>query len=334
MKDLCKTTSRFSATAIAGLLCLTALPAAAQTSIKIAHPNVPDHPMGQAFSYFEELVESRSNGEFEVDVYHSSQFGNFDSVVQGLQTGMLQMGSASTPNLAPFSDDFLIFDMPFLFPSYDAADLITDGPIGRAAAQALVETGIIGLGYIDIGFRHIFNNQRSVETMADLDGLKIRSTPSSAHIATLESLGANPTPISWNEVYTALQQGTVDGIDIDLNLAWFNNFHEVNENLTLVRSLYSPHLVMISQTFYDSLAPSDQILISEAFAEMKLYQRKMIRENEEMILEEMEKAGVNIVELSEEERAEWAAATQGVYDEFEDKVGSELIERARTTMSE
>ncbi|RUR30460.1 TRAP transporter substrate-binding protein [Vreelandella andesensis] len=311
-----------------------ALPASAQTAIKIAHPNVPDHPMGQAFSYFEELVESRSNGEFEVDVYHSSQFGNFDSVVQGLQTGMLQMGSASTPNLAPFSNDFLIFDMPFLFPSYEAADMITDGPIGRTAAQALSETGIIGLGYIDIGFRHIFNNKRSVETISDLEGLKIRSTPSSAHIATLELLGINPTPISWNEVYTALQQGTVDGIDIDLNLAWFNNFHEVNKNLTLVRSLYSPHLVMISQNFYDSLDPNDQIMISEAFAEMKLYQRKLIRENEEMIIGEMEKAGVNIVELSEEERAEWAAATQGVYDQFEDEVGSDLIERARATMTE
>ncbi|GHE19969.1 TRAP transporter substrate-binding protein [Halomonas urumqiensis] len=324
----------FAGVAVVGMLSFAAVPASAETVIKIAHPNVPDHPMGKGFSYFEELIESRSNGEFSVDVYHSSQFGNFDSVVQGLQTGMLQMGSASTPNLAPFSDDFLIFDMPFLFPSYEAADRITDGPIGRTAAQALVETGIIGLGYIDIGFRHIFNNQRPVQTLSDAEGLKIRSTPSSAHIATLESLGMNPTPISWNEVYTALQQKTVDGIDIDLNLAWFNNFHEVNQNLTLVRSLYSPHLVMISQSFYDSLSPSDQIMVTEAFAEMKLYQRDLIRQNEEMILEEMEKAGVNIVELSEEERANWEAATEGVYGEFEDEVGSDLIERARATIAQ
>ncbi|MCA1769691.1 MAG: TRAP transporter substrate-binding protein [Halomonas sp.] len=334
MRKINKNTHRVMASAIIGMLGFAALPVSAQTVIKIAHPNVPDHPMGQAFSYFEELIESRSDGEFSVDVYHSSQFGNFDSVVQGLQTGMLQMGSASTPNLAPFSDDFLIFDMPFLFPSYEAADLITDGPIGRTAAQALVETGIIGLGYIDIGFRHIFNNRRSVETIEDAAGLKIRSTPSSAHIATLESLGMNPTPISWNEVYTALQQGTVDGIDIDLNLAWFNNFHEVNQNLTLVRSLYSPHLVMISQTFYESLSTSEQILVTEAFAEMKLYQRELIRQNEEMILEKMEEAGVNIVELGEAERANWATATEGVYNEFEDVIGSDLIERARATMSD
>ncbi|MGE6608232.1 TRAP transporter substrate-binding protein [Halomonas sp. NPDC076908] len=324
----------FSAIMIAGFFGFATTIVNAQTEIRIAHPNVPDHPMGKAFSYFEKLIEERSDGEFTVDVYHSSQFGNFDSVVQGLQTGMLQMGSASTPNLAPFSDDFLIFDMPFLFPSYEAADLITDGPIGRAAAQALVETGIIGLGYIDIGFRHIFNNQRPVNTISDAEGLRIRSTPSGAHIATLKSLGMNPTSISWNEVYTALQQGTVDGIDIDLNLAWFNNFHEVNEHLTLVKSLYSPHLVMISKAFYETLSPSEQIMVSEAFAEMKLYQRGLIRQNEEMILEEMEKAGVNIVELDSEESINWATATEGVYEEFEDKVGLDLIERARATMSE
>lgn len=327
------TIKKYATSILFVLLSTAVLHAQAQTVIKIAHPNVPDHPMGQAFSYFEELIETRSNGAFSVDVFHSSQFGNFDSVVQGLQMGMLQMGSASTPNLAPFSDDFLIFDMPFLFPSYEAADAISDGPIGRNASQALSKTGILGLGYIDIGFRHIFNSKKSVETLADAEGLKIRSTPSAAHIETLKSLGMNPTPIAWSEVYTALQQGTVDGIDIDLNLAWFNNFHEVNKNLTIVRSLYSPHLVMMSQKFYDSLSPGDQIMVTEAFAEMKLYQRNLIRQNEEMILQEMAKAGVNIVELSDAEREQWVAATQPIYAQFSDKVSPELIESAKAAIA-
>lgn len=334
MQNVRRKTARFAASTIVGFLGLTALSASGETVIKIAHPNVPDHPMGKAFNYFEELIESRSNGEFSVDIYHSSQFGNFDSVVQGLQTGMLQMGSAGTSNLYSFSDDFLIFDMPFLFPSYEAADLITDGPIGRTAAQALADTGIIGLGYIDIGFRHIFNGQHPVETLSDAENLKIRSTPSKAHIATLDALGMNPTPFSWDEVYTALQQKTVDGVDIDLNLAWFNNFQEVNQYLTLVGSLYSPHLVMIGQQFYESLTPSEQVMVIEAFAEMKLYERELIRNNEKMILEKMEKAGVDIVELSDEERAKWKQATEVVYEQFGDEVGRDLIERARATMAQ
>lgn len=304
----------------------------AETVIRIAHPNVPEHPMGQGFEYFKEIVESRSNGEFRVQIFDSSKFGDFDSVVQGLQTNTLQMGSASTPNLSPFSDDFLIFDMPFLIPDYESADLITDGPIGKNAAQALEASDIMGLGYIEIGFRHLFNNQVSIQGLSDTDGLKIRSTPSKAHIQTLESFGVNPTPVAWSEVYTALQQETVDGIDIDLNLAWFNNFHEVTDNLTLVGSLYSPHLVMLSKPFYDSLSPADQVMVVEAFTEMKLYQRNLIRSNEERILEQMADEGVEIVELTGAEREAWVEAAAPVYETFNDKVGEDLIEAARQTI--
>lgn len=316
----------------------TILPPAAadaqEVTIKLAHPNVPEHPMGQAFEHFKKLVEERSNGEITVDIYDSSKFGNFDSVVQGLQSGLLQMGSASTPNLAPFSKDFLIFDMPFLIPSYEAADLITDGEIGQNAADALESTGILGLGYIEIGFRHNFNNTRSVEQLSDMDGLKIRSTPSKAHISTLEALGANPTPIAWSEVYTALQQQTVDGIDIDLNLAWFNNFHEVTDNLTLVGSLYSPHLVMASKVWFEGLSPERQELITTAFEEMQEFERNLIRENEEEILGKMKEKGMTVVELTEDERAKWEEATQPVIEEFSDQIGPELIEKARKTIAE
>ncbi|MDP5220579.1 TRAP transporter substrate-binding protein [Ruegeria sp. 2205SS24-7] len=321
----------------ATLALATALPLgalAADVEIKLAHPNVPDHPMGQGFEFFKKLVEERSNGEIEVTIFDSSKFGNFDSVVQGLQSGLLQMGSASTPNLAPFSKDFLIFDMPFLIPSYEAADLITDGEIGKTAARALEPTGILGMGYIEIGFRHNFNSTRSVETLADMEGMKIRSTPSKAHIATLQSLGANPTPIAWSEVYTALQQQTVDGIDIDLNLAWANNFHEVTDNLTLVGSLYSPHLVMGSQIWWMGLSPEHQELIETAFAEMQVFQRGKIRENEADILVKMADKGMTIVELSAEERAKFQEASQSVLADFESEIGADLIEKAQNTISD
>lgn len=321
-----------AALAAAATLPMTA--SAADVEIKLAHPNVPDHPMGQGFEYFKELVEERSGGEIEVTIFDSSKFGNFDSVVQGLQSGLLQMGSASTPNLAPFSKDFLIFDMPFLIPSYEAADLITDGEIGKNAARALEPTGILGMGYIEIGFRHNFNSTRSVETLSDMDGMKIRSTPSKAHIATLQSLGANPTPIAWSEVYTALQQQTVDGIDIDLNLAWANNFHEVTENLTLVGSLYSPHLVMSSQIWWMGLSPEHQKLIETAFAEMQVFQRTKIRENEADILTKLKNEGMTIVELSPEERAKFQEASQSVVSEFEGEIGADLIDKARSIISD
>lgn len=301
--------------------------------IKLAHPNVPQHPMGQAFEKFKELMEERSNGEFRVDIFDSSKFGNFDSVVQGLQFNMLQMGSAATPNLAPFSDDFLIFDLPFLFPDYASADKITDGPIGMNAAKALEKSGIVGLGYIEIGFRNLWNNQKTVATLADAKGLKIRSTPSKAHIATLKNLGMNPTPISWGEVYTALQQKTVDGIDIDLNLAWHNNFPEVNNNVTIVNSLYSPHLVMISKRFLDSLSAKNKELVLKTFDEVKLYERKLIRDGEKEIIGKLAGKGVNVTVLTPEERQRWAAQTAEVYTKFEKRIGKDLIQQAKETIA-
>ncbi len=301
--------------------------------IKLAHPNVPQHPMGQAFIKFKELMEERSNGAFRVDIFDSSKFGNFDSVVQGLQLNMLQMGSASTPNLSPFSNEFLIFDLPFLFPDYPSTDKITDGPIGMNAAKALEKSGIIGLGYIEIGFRNLWNNSRPVATLEDAKGLKIRSTPSKAHIQTLKDLGMNPTPISWGEVYTAMQQKTVDGIDIDLNLAWYNNFPEVNNHVTIVNSLFSPHLVMVSKRFFDSLTPEHQELLLSTFEEVKLYERKLIRDGEKEILEKLGEKGVTVTVLTPEERERWAAATVGVYTQFEDKIGKDLIEQAKVTIA-
>lgn len=316
------------------LFVVTSSAVAGPIVIKLAHPNVPQHPMGQAFEKFKELLEERSNGEFRVDIFDSSKFGNFDSVVQGLQFNMLQMGSAATPNLAPFSDEFLIFDLPFLFPDYPSADKITDGPIGMNATKALEKSGIIGLGYIEIGFRNLWNNKKAVASLEDAKGLKIRSTPSKAHIATLKSLGMNPTPISWGEVYTALQQKTVDGIDIDLNLAWHNNFPEVNNHVTIVNSLYSPHLVMISKRFLDGLSAKNKELVLTTFDECKLYERKLIRDGEKEVIGKLEAKGVTVTTLTPEERKRWADASSVVYKKFEDRIGKELIERAKATIAE
>ncbi|MGO4886651.1 TRAP transporter substrate-binding protein [Anaerobacillus sp. MEB173] len=298
-------------------------------TIKLAHPNVPAHPMGEGFIKFKELVEEKTNGEIKVEIFDSSTFGNARETVEGLQMGTLQMGSDSAPNLAPFTDGLLIFDMPFLFPDYPSTDLVTDGPIGEELREALLSSNVRGLGFIEIGFRHIFNNVRPIEKLEDLEGLKIRATNSDAHIGTLEALGANPTPIAWGEVFTALQQKTVDGIDIDLNLAHFNNFPEVQKYLTIVGSIYSPHMVMINEPFFQSLSEEHKTIILDSFDEMKVFQRNLIRKNEEMIIEKMEENGVEVTLLSPEERARWGEAAASVYDKYEDVIGKDLIEEVK-----
>jgi tripartite ATP-independent transporter DctP family solute receptor len=302
-------------------------------TIKLAHPNVPAHPMGQAFIKFKKIVENKSNGNIKVIIYDSGKFGDDAAITQAVESGILQMGSSSTPNLVPFSNKFALFDMPFLFKCYKATDRITDGEIGKNIASSLKSHGIIGLGYIDIGFRELFNSKRPIKNLSDAKGLKIRSTASKVQIATLRALGMNPTSISWSEVYTALQQGTVDGVAIDLNLAWFNKFQEVNKYLTLSNIIYSPHLVMINKRFYNSLNSNQRKIIKSAFEKIKPYERRLIRGNEKWILKKMKKDGVKVTKLGPKEKAKWVKAVQPVYTKFSNIVGKDLIKKAREEMS-
>ena len=306
--------------------------AADQITIKLAHPNVPQHPMGEGYELFKKELEERSGGLFKVDIYDSSKYGNFDAVVQGLQMNVLQMGSDATNNLSVFNPQMMFLDMPFIVPSYEAADLITDGSIGTRLAKSLEKNGILGLGYIEIGFRQIFSS-RPIRTLEDAKGLKIRATHSKAHIEILKSLGMNPTPVAWGEVYTALQQKTVDAIDIDLNLAWFNKFPEITKYVTLTRSFYSPHLVMISKKFFDSLPADQQQWFRDSFAAMQKFERGKIRSNESMIIEKIKEMGGEIIELSPEERQRWIDATAGVAPKFAKEVPAELIEEMKTTVA-
>ena len=317
------------------VMALTAFSSVAYSApiiVKLAHPNVVAHPMGQGYELFKKDLEERSKGAFKVEIYDSSKFGNFDAVVQGLQMGVLQMGSDACNNLSVFNPKLMMFDMPFLINSYEEADLITDGPLGQDMAKSLEKNKIVGLGYIDIGFRNIFSI-RPVRTLEDAKDLKIRATHSKAHIAILSALHMNPTPVAWGEVYTALQQKTVDAIDIDLNLGYFNKFHEIAKYVTLTRSFYSPHLVMISKPFFEKLNAEQQQWIRESFLVMQKFERDLIRSNEAMIIEKIKENGGEIIELTPEERARWVKATEGIAPQFAKAVPPSVIEEIKKVIA-
>lgn len=307
-------------------------PSVAAMVIKVAHPNVPSHPEGQAFELFKSDLEKRSGGAFKVQIYDSSKYGNFDAVVQGLQMGVLQMGADATNNFSVFNPRLMMFDMPYLIPDYASSDLITDGPLGKDLAKALEKNNILGLGYIEIGFRNIFSS-RPVRTLEDAKDLKIRATHSKAHIAILKSLGMNPTPVAWGEVYTALQQKTVDAIDIDLNLAWFNKFPEITKYVTMTNSFYSPHLVLVSKSFWSGLNEQQRQWIQESFAVMQKFERETIRKNEDVIRRKIVEQGGEIIELSPEERQRWIDATKHIYAEFADSVPPAVVQEIRDTVN-
>ncbi len=310
-------------------LCLTIsspLNASAAKTIKIAYTNFPEHPQGVAFAKFKERLEARSNNAFKVDLIGSGKYGNPDSIVKGLQMGVLQIGAESTSNFSVFDQRLMLFDMPYLVPNYEAAELLLNSDIGKELSKGLEKNGCLPMGYMELGFRHTFSTSE-INNLEEAKGLKIRATPSKIHIATLRSLGMNPTPMAWGEVITGLQQKTVDGIDIDINLGWFWRFFEVTKNLTLSGHIYTPHLVLMSKRFWNSLTPEEQKLVSETMNECLVEQRQLSRSNEAAFLEKFQSEyGMKIIELSDTEKARWIKSSKDVPAEFKDTVAPALID--------
>lgn len=302
-------------------------------TIKIAFSNIPDHPQGQAFAKFKKDLEEKSNGEFKVELIDSGKFGNPDSIVQGLQMGTLQMGAESTSNFSVFAPQLMLFDMPYLIPDYESADVILDGPIGQDLAKSLEKNGCKGLGFMELGFRQLFST-RPVHNLADNKGLKVRATPSKAHIAILRSLGMNPTPMAWGEVYTALQQKTIDAIDVDMNLGWFWRFPEIAKFLTLSKHFYTPHLVLMSQRFWNTLSQEEQKLIQETMQDAIAFERAKSRANENEFIEKIKNDPVmEVIELSPEEMQAWQKAASVVPGEFSKTISPELLKRVSDSIA-
>ena len=206
---------------------------------------------------FKETVEARSAGKIEVRILGNNAAGNERQQLERVQNGINQMGLVSEITQPFFFKPALVLGIPFLFSSSEEAFAVLDGPFGQRYNEEFRRTtGVRVLNHIESGFRSFFNSKREIKTPADLAGLKIRTGENAVHMAMVKALGANPTPISWTEVYNALQQKVVDGMENPPGLFFSMKFHEQQKYLTLNKHLYSVHTAMINEAFFQKL-PED-----------------------------------------------------------------------------
>lgn len=290
-------------------------------------------PQYKGLEKFKEMVEKGSNGKFEVQLYANSQLGDDVKMMEALRMGTQEMTCPSTAPIAGLSKKFMVFDLPFLFPNEQVADKVLDGPVGQKILDSLTEKGIIGLAYWENGFRQLTNNKREVKTPADLKGLKIRTMENQVHLATFRALGANPTPMPFGELFTAMQQGTIDGQENPLTTIYLQKFYEVQKYVTLTNHFYSPFVFMISKKFWDGLSKEDQDLIKKAAKEAGDFQRQYNREQMKQMADNLRKAGMIVTELTPEQANEFRKATEGVYQQFENEIGKDLIEQVRAEIA-
>lgn len=287
----------------------------------------------KSLEFFKEMVEENSDGQIAVNLYHSSQLGDDREMMEALQMGVQEMTCPSTAPIAPFVNGFKVFDLPFLFPTHEAADYVLDGPVGQDLLKQLEDIGIVGLAFWENGYRQLTNSQTAVETPADVEGLKIRTMENPMHLAAWKEMGANPTPMAFGELFSAMQQGVVDGQENPWGTIYLQNFFEVQDYTTDTGHVYSPFVLMISKQFYDKLPSDLQDVVYEAAQEAKDHNRRTNRAMNAEYLEKL-KDVMNVTILTPEQKAAFQEAVQPVYDQFKDEIGADLVEEVQAQVEE
>ena len=302
-------------------LCLTFFPplsgAWAKMTLKLATVTPPHHAYAVGANEFARLIEEGTQGEVVVKVFPGGQLGTGErELLEGLQVGTVDMAVTATGPISNFVETMGVVDLPFLFPTYGDVDTVLGGPVGTRLLDDLGSVGIKGLSFFENGFRHFTNSKRALHKPEDFKGLKFRTMENPVHLAAVRQLGAQAVPMSWGEVYTALQTKVIDGQENPIAIIYAYKMSEVQKYLTLTGHFYSPAPLTMSLRKYKELKPAWQTLFKEAAVKAAAFERKLIRDNEVKQLEELKKQGM---EISEVDKALFVKAMAPVYQKFYEK---------------
>lgn len=292
--------------------------------LKFAMQTNPGTAQYDGLEKFAELVQQKSGGKLKIKIFGGGALGGDLAVVSSLQGGTIEMSQMNASLLNGLVKEFSVFDFPYLFNNEQEAYAVVDGPIGKKLMDKLPEKGIVGLAYPELGFRHISNSKRPVTKLEDLQGLKIRVIQTPVYIDMMNALGANATPLPFPEVYTALEQKTVDGATNPLVTIPVMKFNEVQKYLTLTRHMYNPQIIIVSKKVWDKLSTDEQKILQEAANEARDFEREVSRKKNAEALEELKKS-MQVTELSAEELARWREKTKPVIDKYTKEVGEDLV---------
>ncbi|NYZ15583.1 TRAP transporter substrate-binding protein [Azospirillum sp. RWY-5-1] len=240
---------------------------AADVTLKLGHVTQTSHPFHIGAEMFRDAVAKKSGGKMEISVYPARQLGDDRQLLEGVRLGTIDAAVVSSSTFALFTPVMDALQLPFLIPSYQAlSDAFLSPPADKMLAS-LDALGIKGLGYYEGGFRHFLNSKRPVHKVADMQGLKIRVVPNPLHIAIFRALGANPTPMPYGEVYTALETGALDGSEINVSSVLSERFYEKAKHMTMTGQYFFPAVTIVNKAKFDRLTPEQRKVLTDAARE-------------------------------------------------------------------
>ena len=300
---------------------------AAEYNIRFGHDDTDTSTYHYGLLKFKELVEERSGGRVSVEVFPSGQLGSSRDMIEGLQMGTLECAFAVTAVMTNFMPEYNILDAPFIFRDYQHAYAVVDGEIGQELdAQWLKKQNCRIMGYMDVGFRHIYSS-KPVRSISDIKGLKIRTMQSKLNMAVFNKLGAIATPMAGNEVFTALQQKTIDAAENAVQYVYHQKLYEVTPYITYTGHFYNFCAIMIAENYYQSLPKDIQDIIMSSAKDCVEFQRKLSRDFNEEATVKLKGLDVEFIDSIKHE--DLVEAVSSIYTEFANVLPPAKIERIR-----
>jgi tripartite ATP-independent transporter DctP family solute receptor len=284
-------------------------------TLRFAYVNPPEHPGSIGAKKFCDLFGQKSQNRYNVRFFPSSQLGGDIQVISSLQGGTIDFTLMNADLLAGVAKDYSLFALPFLFSSGQEADKVFDGPFGDKIMALLPPKNLMGLGFFELGFRHLTNSRHEVAKMEDIAGLKIRVVQQPLYIDLFNSLGANAVPMPFPEVYTALEQKVVDGQENPVSTIFANKINEVQKFMSFTRHIYNPQILMCSKRTWDSFTDADKKAAMDTMAEARPFQRQTSRKIEGEWIEQIKKTS-KVTDISVAEFQRLAEKAKPVTDKY------------------
>ncbi|NYT75930.1 DctP family TRAP transporter solute-binding subunit [Alcaligenaceae bacterium] len=313
----------------AGLTMLATAPgqvfAAEKLVLKAGHAASTTNTGHLALEHLGKELAQKTDGRITLEIFPNSQLGSERELVESIQLGNVDMTFVSSAVLGNFNKEFFALDIPFLFKDRSSVYRVLDGEIGQGLLDSLDKVGIKGLAYWENGFRQLTNNKKVIRTPEDLAGMKMRTMENEVHIAAWKAEGANPAPLAFGELFTALQQGTFDAQEGPINLFYDMKFYEVQKYISKTNHVYSPWPVLINPDIYNSMSTEDQKILQQAVQDTTAYQRDLARKADEKA--EAAMPMVTFTELTPTELEAFSSKMGPIQESVKKKAGAGIVDK-------
>lgn len=299
--------------------------------LRLGHVAATSEPYHVAAEKFAELVKAKTNSMITVEIFPNSQLGSSRDLIEGLQMGTVDATLTTAAVLANFIPTSQVIELPFMFRDRQHVYDVVDGPLATEIFKGDTDKKLKVINTWENGFRQITNNVREIKTPEDMSGIKIRVMENQMYIDMFNALGANPTPMARSELFTALQQKTVDAQENPMGQIYSSRFYEVQKYLTLTGHTYSPEVLVFSLKTWDKMPAKYQALVTEAANEARDYCRELKEAKDKEYIEAVKKEGMVVTTVAPAAVAAFQEKMKPVWAKYYDVIGKDLIDKVYNT---